>query len=59
MIAHISPIAWEHVHLLGPYTCDPGAARSLEEHGRYRWEPLRMGTEYADAVADDASATAR
>lgn len=53
-IAHISPIAWEHVHLLGQYTFDPGAARSLEER-----RPLRTGTEYVDADADEPSATAR
>jgi len=53
-IAHISPIAWEHVHLLGQYTFDPGAARSLEDR-----RSLRMGTEYTDAGADEGSATAR
>jgi len=53
-LAHISPIAWEHVHLLGQYTFDPGAARSLDNR-----RPLRMGTEYTDAGADEASATAR
>jgi len=58
-IAHILPIAWEHVHLLGQYifdpgAADPGAARSLEER-----RPLRTGTEYADADADEDAATAR
>jgi len=49
-LTHISPIAWEHVHLLGQYSFDPSAARSLDER-----RPLRSGTAYEDAGDDEMS----
>jgi TnpA family transposase len=39
-LAHLSPLAWNHVNLLGQYTFDASRARSLE-HRR----PLRSGVE--------------
>lgn len=48
------PIVREHSDpWVKAYTFDPGAARSLEDR-----RPLRVGTEYADADADESSATA-
>ncbi len=51
-LAHISPIAWEHVHLLGWHPFDPSVARSLDER-----RPLRSGIDYEDA-GDDAVSVA-
>ncbi len=39
-IAHLSPLAWNHVNVLGQYTFDASPAHSLE-HRR----PLRSGVE--------------
>jgi len=39
-LSHLSPLAWEHINLLGQYTFDPAAARSLD-----RPRPLRPGLE--------------
>lgn len=50
-LAHISPIAWEHVHLLGWHPFDPSVARSLDER-----RPLRSGIDYEDAGDDDVAA---
>jgi len=49
-LAHISPIAWEHVHLLGWHPFDPSVARSLDER-----RPLRSGAEYDDVGDDEVS----
>jgi TnpA family transposase len=37
-LAHLSPLAWNHVNLLGEYAFDPSQARSLENR-----RPLRSG----------------
>lgn len=50
-LAHISPIAWEHVHLLGWHPFDPSVARTLDER-----RPLRSGIDYEDAGDDDVAA---
>ena len=47
-LAHISPLTWDHVNLLGQYTFNPATARSLED-----LRPLRTG---AEADGDDAFA---
>jgi Tn3 transposase DDE domain-containing protein len=47
-LAHISPLTWDHVNLLGQYTFNPATARSLED-----LRPLRTG---AEADGDDALA---
>lgn len=39
-LAHLSPLVWEQVNLLGQYTFDPAAARPLD-----RPRPLRSGLE--------------
>jgi len=46
-IAHLSPLAWNHVNLLGEYTFDPGQVRPLD-HRR----PLRSGAD-DDGDEDD------
>jgi TnpA family transposase len=53
-LAHISPIAWEHVLLLGQYLFRLGAGRPLAER-----RPLRTGREAEDAEADEASVISR
>jgi hypothetical protein len=39
-LAHLSPLAWNHVNLLGQYTFDVSRVRSLENR-----RPLRSGRE--------------
>jgi TnpA family transposase len=48
-IVHLSPLAWNHVYLLGEYTFDPSQARSLEDR-----RPLRSGV--GDEGEEDAPA---
>jgi hypothetical protein len=46
LLAHLSPIAWEPVNLLGQYTFDPGNARLVDDR-----RPLRSGVDDADEAA--------
>jgi TnpA family transposase len=46
LLAHLSPIAWEPVNLLGQFTFDPANARPLDSR-----RPLRSGTDDADEAA--------
>jgi hypothetical protein len=46
LIAHLSPVAWEPVNLLGRYTFDPGNARPLDDR-----RPLRRGSDESDEAA--------
>jgi TnpA family transposase len=46
LLAHLSPIAWEPVNLLGQFTFDPGNARPLDDR-----RPLRSGADDADEAA--------
>jgi TnpA family transposase len=48
-LAHLSPLAWNHVNLLGEYAFDPSQARSLEDR-----RPLR--SELGDGGEEDAAA---
>ena len=46
LLAHLSPIAWEPVNLLGQFTFDPGNAWPLDDR-----RPLRSGEDDVDEAA--------
>jgi Tn3 transposase DDE domain len=39
-VAHLSPVTWEQVNFLGPFTFTPAAARALDDR-----RPLRGGAD--------------
>ena len=46
LLAHLSPIAWEPVNLLGQFTFDPANAQPLDNR-----RPLRSGADDTDEAA--------